>query len=183
MQGLSFDHYARGPCRRSTCLCPDLAHESHPCTCTCSHAQRLCAASVFQCHQRQWRCLHFRTYSNPFATASANAAGLAFANAFSFSTAQQLGLGKIMHAMGGATAGVPSAPVPVTTTPATAAPSTPTIAGPRHPNEGVPAASGVINSTIAENVMNALSNSNSAGSVPSEEKMRRVLQVIETSLE
>eukprot|EP00099_Drosophila_melanogaster_P009577 NP_001262318.1 uncharacterized protein Dmel_CG9727, isoform C [Drosophila melanogaster] len=120
---------------------------------------------------------------NPFATASANAAGLAFANAFSFSTAQQLGLGKIMHAMGGATAGVPSAPVPVTTTPATAAPSTPTIAGPRHPNEGVPAASGVINSTIAENVMNALSNSNSAGSVPSEEKMRRVLQVIETSLD
>jgi len=122
---------------------------------------------------------------NPFATAAGNAAaGLAFANAFNFNTAQQLGLGKIMHAMGGATGGVSTVSVPVTTSPAAAAPTAPTIAGQRYPNEGVPAASGVINSTIAENVMNALGSSNSAGAaVPSEEKMRRVQQVIEASLE
>ncbi|XP_017083352.2 uncharacterized protein LOC108116135 [Drosophila eugracilis] len=122
---------------------------------------------------------------NPFATTTGNtAAGLAFANAFSFNTAQQLGLGKIMHAMGGSPGGVPAVTVPVTGTPTTAAPSAPTIVGQRHPNEAAPAASGVINSTIAENVMNALSNSNSAGSVvPSEEKMRRVQQVIEGSLD
>ncbi|KAH8343977.1 hypothetical protein KR084_002948, partial [Drosophila pseudotakahashii] len=119
---------------------------------------------------------------NPFATAAGNAAaGLAFANAFNFSAAQQLGLGKIMHAMGGATGAVS---VPVTTSPATAAPTAPAITGQRHPNDGVPAASGVINSTIAENVMNALGSSNSAGTtVPSEEKMRRVQQVIEASLD
>ncbi|XP_037729081.1 uncharacterized protein LOC119559941 [Drosophila subpulchrella] len=122
---------------------------------------------------------------NPFATAAGNAAaGLAFANAFNFNTAQQLGLGKIMHAMGGATGGVSTVSVPVTTSAAAAAPTAPTIAGQRHPNEGVPAASGVINSTIAENVMNALGSSNSAGAaVPSDEKMRRVQQVIEASLD
>lgn len=123
---------------------------------------------------------------NPFVSAAGNAAaaGLAFANAFSFNTAQQLGLGKIMHVMGGAP---PAGSVPATTAPAVAAAaaSVPTIAGQRHPNEAVPATTGVINSTIAENVMNALTNSQAAGGapVPSEEKMRRVQQVIESSLE
>ncbi|XP_017046659.1 uncharacterized protein LOC108091804 [Drosophila ficusphila] len=120
---------------------------------------------------------------NPFATAAGNAAGLAFANAFTYNTTQ-LGLGKIMHAMGGTTGGVAAVSVPVSTTPAASAPSGPAITGPRHTNECVPATSGVINSTIAENVMNALSNSNTAGAaVPSEEKMRRVQQVIEASLD
>ncbi|XP_016974681.2 uncharacterized protein LOC108041299 [Drosophila rhopaloa] len=120
---------------------------------------------------------------NRFATAAGTAvAELAFANAFTFNTAQHLGLGKIMHAMGGATAGGSAVPVPVTTNSAVPAPSAPTITGQRHPSDGVPAATGVINSTIAENVMNALSNSNSS-SVPNDEKMRRVQQVIEGSLD
>ncbi|KAI8046127.1 hypothetical protein M5D96_002327 [Drosophila gunungcola] len=114
---------------------------------------------------------------NHFVTAAGN-------TAFTFNTAQQLGLGKIMHAMGGTTGGVSAVSVPVTTNPATAAPSAPTITGQRHPNDVVPAAGGVINSTIAENVMNALSNSKSVGaSVPNDEKMRRVQQVIEGSLD
>lgn len=121
---------------------------------------------------------------NPFATTAGNAAGLAFANAsFPYNTAQ-LGLGKIMHAISGAPAG--SVPVAGTAAPTTGGPAAPTIPGQRHPSEGVSATSGVINSTIAENVMNALTNSNSTGggpSVPSEEKMRRVQQVIESSLE
>ncbi|KAH8346915.1 hypothetical protein KR059_002459, partial [Drosophila kikkawai] len=125
---------------------------------------------------------------NPFVSAAGNAAaGLAFANAFSFNTAQQLGLGKIMHVMGGTP---PAASAPATTAPAVAAAPTavPAIAGQRHPNEAGPAASGVINSTIAENVMNALTNSQSSAAaggapVPSEEKMRRVQQVIESSLD
>ncbi|KAH8243971.1 hypothetical protein KR032_011826, partial [Drosophila birchii] len=124
---------------------------------------------------------------NPFVAAAGNAAaGLAFANAFSFNTAQQLGLGKIMHVVGGTP---PAGSVPATTAPpvAAATPSVPAIAGQRHSNEAGPAASGVINSTIAENVMNALTNSMSAttggASVPSEEKMRRVQQVIESSLD
>ncbi|XP_017130785.1 uncharacterized protein LOC108148309 [Drosophila elegans] len=123
---------------------------------------------------------------NQFATATGNTgAGLTFANAFTFNAAQQLGLGKIMHAMGGATGGVSAVSVPVTTNPSAAAPSAPTITGQRHPNDAVPAAGGVINSTIAENVMNALSNSKSVGasSVSSDEKMRRVQQVIEGSLD
>ncbi|XP_034660658.1 uncharacterized protein LOC117896439 [Drosophila subobscura] len=109
--------------------------------------------------------------ANPFATVAGNA----FANAFNFNTAQQL-----MHAMSGASAA--SATGAAATTPNTAT-GTPVIAGvgptQRHPIEAVPTTSGVINSTIAENVMNALSNSNSA----SEEKMRRVKQVIEASID
>ncbi|XP_022220628.1 uncharacterized protein LOC111072854 [Drosophila obscura] len=109
---------------------------------------------------------------NPFATAAGNA----FANAFNFNTAQQL-----MHAMSGGASGV-GATGAAGTTPNTAT-ATPVIAGvgppQRHPVEAVPTTSGVINSTIAENVMNALSNSNAA----SEEKMRRVQQVIEASID
>ncbi|XP_034131678.1 rho GTPase-activating protein gacF isoform X4 [Drosophila guanche] len=109
--------------------------------------------------------------ANPFATVAGNA----FANAFNFNTAQQL-----MHAMSGASA--VSATSTAATTPNTAT-GTPGIAGvgptQRHPVEAVPTTSGVINSTIAENVMNALSNSNAA----SEEKMRRVKQVIEASID
>ncbi|KAH8318771.1 hypothetical protein KR074_005697, partial [Drosophila pseudoananassae] len=122
---------------------------------------------------------------NPFAATAGNAAaGIAFANAsFTYNTAQ-LGLGKIMHAISGAPAG--SGPVAGTAAATPGTPAAPTIPGQRHPSEGVSATSGVINSTIAENVMNALTNSNSTGGgppVPSEEKMRRVQQVIESSLD
>jgi len=109
---------------------------------------------------------------NPFAAAAGNP-GLAFVNAFNFSNAQQLELGKIMHAMNA------SSPA------ATTLPRHPQAAHPHpshnHPSEGGPvvaptaAPSGAINSTIAENVMNALSSD--------EDRMRRVQQVIEASLE
>ncbi|XP_034485277.1 uncharacterized protein LOC117790103 [Drosophila innubila] len=107
---------------------------------------------------------------NPFAAAAGNP-GLAFVNAFNFSNAQQLELGKIMHAMNA------SSPA------ASAAPRHPQPTHPshNHPSEGgtvvAPpvAPSGAINSTIAENVMNALSSD--------EERMRRVQQVIEASLD
>lgn len=119
---------------------------------------------------------------NPFATSSGNP-GLAFVNAFNFSSAQQIELGKIMHAMSSnvnATATAPSTPG----TPAASATTLqrhPQPAHPPHPSESgavvVPAAavSGAINSTIAENVMSALSSD--------EDRMRRVQQVIEASLE
>ncbi|KAH8383383.1 hypothetical protein KR009_008331, partial [Drosophila setifemur] len=118
---------------------------------------------------------------NPFATGT----GLAFANAFSFNTAQQLGLGKIMHAISGAPPAGSLGTAPLTT----AAPASAAVPPQRHPNEVVPATtSGVINSTIAENVMNAMTSGSSGGGgggslVPSEEKMRRVQQVIEASLD
>lgn len=109
---------------------------------------------------------------NPFAAATGNP-GLAFVNAFNFSNAQQLELGKIMHAMNA------SSPA------ATTLPRHPQAAHPHpshnHPSEGGPlvaqtaAPSGAINSTIAENVMNALSSD--------EDRMRRVQQVIEASLD
>lgn len=119
---------------------------------------------------------------NPFATSSGNP-GLAFVNAFNLSSAHQLELGKIMHAMNSnvnATATTPSTPG----TPAAAATGLqrhPQPTHPPHPSESgavvVPAAavSGAINSTIAENVMSALSSD--------EDRMRRVQQVIEASLE
>lgn len=121
---------------------------------------------------------------NPFAGSSGNP-GLAFVNAFNFSSAQQLELGKIMHAMNAnanatvtapSTPGTPAAQVALQRQPQpTHAPHPPI------PSESgpvvVPAAavSGAINSTIAENVMSALSSD--------EDRMRRVQQVIESSLE
>lgn len=120
---------------------------------------------------------------NPFAASPGNP-GLAFVNAFNFGSGQQLDLGKIMHAMNAtnatvtapSTPGTPAAPVALQRQPQpTHAPHPP------HPSESgpvvVPAAavSGAINSTIAENVMSALSSD--------EERMRRVQQVIESSLE
>ncbi|KAL7731267.1 hypothetical protein ACLKA6_014446 [Drosophila palustris] len=107
---------------------------------------------------------------NPFATAAGNP-GLAFVNAFNLSNAQQLELGKIMHAMNASSPAASTAP----RHPQPAHPSQ------NHPSEvgtvvAPPAApSGAINSTIAENVMNALSND--------EDRMRRVQQVIEASLD
>lgn len=110
---------------------------------------------------------------NPFAAAAGNA-GLAFVNAFN--SAQQLELGKIMHAMNASSASgthtaaaIPKHPPPPQHHPHT------------HPSEvgSVPtppaAPSGAINSTIAENVMNSLTSD--------DERMRRVQQVIEASLE
>ncbi|XP_026843770.1 uncharacterized protein LOC6592035 [Drosophila persimilis] len=104
---------------------------------------------------------------NAFATAAGNA----FANALNFNTAQQL-----MHAMSTGTAAATTTPITATATPVIAGGGP---AAQRHPVEPVPTTSGVINSTIAENVMNALSNSTAA----SEEKMRRVQQVIEASID
>lgn len=114
---------------------------------------------------------------NPFAAAAAGNAGLAFVNAFN--SAQQLELGKIMHAMNvnasSSTATLGAAAIPRHPQPPHPHPPHP------HPSEGssstVPpvAPSGAINSTITENVMNALTSD--------EERMRRVQQVIEASLE
>lgn len=109
---------------------------------------------------------------NPFATVAGNA-GLAFVNAFN--SAQQLELGKIMHAMNASSASGTLAPAAITRHPQ------PPHHPHTHPSDGgsvaVPPAapSGAINSTIAENVMNSLTSD--------DERMRRVQQVIETSLE
>ncbi|KAH8388246.1 hypothetical protein KR093_001910, partial [Drosophila rubida] len=112
---------------------------------------------------------------NPFAAASA-AGNLAFVNAFNLTNATQLDLGKIMHVMN-ANAVANAAGSPAAATAATVA--RPAAHPPAHPHPSeVPAAvapSGAINSTIAENVMSALSND--------DDKMRRVQQVIEASLD
>ncbi|XP_002072785.3 uncharacterized protein LOC6650723 [Drosophila willistoni] len=122
---------------------------------------------------------------NPFASAANNAAGLAFVNAaLNFNPAQQLELGKIMHAMHASGAGTATGPAGAATAPVIATNAPPQIAQSnvpatsRHPGDasGVSSAAsaGVINSTIAENVMNAMS---------SDDKMQRVQQVIESSLD
>ncbi|XP_060646391.1 uncharacterized protein LOC132784650 [Drosophila nasuta] len=113
---------------------------------------------------------------NPFVAASA-AGNLAFVNAFNLSNAN-LDLGKIMHAMN-ANAAANAAVSPAAATATTVARHPPP-AHP-HPSEAGAAAapavapSGAINATIAENVMSALSSD--------DEKMRRVQQVIEASLD
>ncbi|KAH8310602.1 hypothetical protein KR044_002085, partial [Drosophila immigrans] len=104
---------------------------------------------------------------NPFVAASA-AGNLAFVNAFNLSNATQLDLGKIMHAMNATPAAAAAATVP-----------RPAAQPHPHPSEAAAspavAASGAINSTIAENVMSALSSD--------ADKMRRVQQVIESSID
>ncbi|KAH8271453.1 hypothetical protein KR018_011714, partial [Drosophila ironensis] len=97
--------------------------------------------------------------------------------AFNFNAAQQLGLGKIMHAIGGSPGTAPGAAVPAAAPAPAPAPGpapagvSPALSNQRHPGESV------INSTIAENVMGALAGGQG------EEKMRRVQQVIENSLD